>query len=382
MRIIINDGGVWKGQALFFGTTVYVLVILYETESANSSRIFEMNLRPLELWFVNVGHGDSTIIRFPSGRLAIVDINNGKALDERSVAELCEFLGVSPLSYRLACRVGGSEQYALKDYEALLEDPVDVLKRECPGEDVFRFIATHPDMDHLSGLYRLSVQEASIAILNFWDTANTKAMTAADFKDTRYDPRDWAEYKRLGSGDAGVKVLQNYRGAEGQYWTDDGVVILTPTRSIVEDANEREDWNHLSYVLKIVYGGTSVILPGDATTKSQNDLVDVFGDGLRATILKAPHHGRDSAYCDDFVRLVEPDYTIVSVGKKPDNDASNKYRKHSKKVYSTRFNGTIHAQLWPDGTVRMFNHAGERIDLDAEKERASRLFATLLRTGS
>jgi hypothetical protein len=41
----------------------------------------------LEFHFLNVGHGDCTIIRHPSGRLTMVDINNGQLLDADTLAE-------------------------------------------------------------------------------------------------------------------------------------------------------------------------------------------------------------------------------------------------------------------------------------------------------
>jgi competence protein ComEC len=329
---------------------------------------------PVDIWFVNVGHGDSTIVRFPSGHVMVVDINNSKTLDTETEKELCAAQGIDHMVYLLG---KATRRYnALRDYEALLEDPIDVLKRECPGEDVFRFIATHPDMDHLSGLYRLSQQEP-IGIINFWDTANTKQMAIADFDKTRYDYRDWQAYQRLRRTTTDPKVLRLYRGAKGEYYTNDGIFVLSPTPQIVQDANEREDWNHLSYALKIVHGSASIILPGDASIAAQKEMAEVYGDTLEASILKAPHHGRESCYCEEFASAVSADYTVVSVGKKPDNDASNKYKKHSKAVFSTRFHGTIHARLHADGRVEVSNHKHERID--SESDALSTLLASIMR---
>ena len=42
---------------------------------------------------------------------------------------------------------------------------------------------------------------------------------------------------------------------------------------------------------------------------------------------------------------MSPKYTILSVGKKPDNDASNKYRKYSENVWSTRWKGDITLEI-------------------------------------
>ena len=96
-------------------------------------------------------------------------------------------------------------------------------------------------------------------------------------------------------------------------------------------------------------------------------MVEFYRDSLSSAILKAPHHGRDSGYCDDFVKYVNPDYTIVSVGKKPDSDASTKYKKHTqRRVLSTRMQGTMHLKMYEDGSYELTNHANERLDLDED----------------
>lgn len=160
----------------------------------------------------------------------------------------------------------------------------------------------------------------------------------------------------------------------GNYWTEDGVELLSPTREMVNDANERDTydgWNHLSQVLRIVHGKSSVILAADTSVEAQEELVSLFGENLSSTILKAPHHGRKSGYCADFVKYVAPDYTIVSVGAKPDTDATRNYAYYTHKgVFTTRKQGTIHAKLWPDGTVKVYNHRNERLDVQDQRAAA------------
>ena len=42
----------------------------------------------LRIHFLNVGHGDCTIISHPSGRLTMIDINNSQYYDDESFQEL------------------------------------------------------------------------------------------------------------------------------------------------------------------------------------------------------------------------------------------------------------------------------------------------------
>jgi beta-lactamase superfamily II metal-dependent hydrolase len=56
---------------------------------------------------------------------------------------------------------------------------------------VFRFVCTHPDMDHLDGIKGFFAQ---FNPGNFWDTDNTKELE--EFDDGRFDPDDWEFYTR------------------------------------------------------------------------------------------------------------------------------------------------------------------------------------------
>lgn len=329
---------------------------------------------PLKVWFVNVGHGDCTIVKFPSGRVMMVDICNSRVLDKQSESELREAAGWTLLAPFLSEQSQQIIEAKFLAYRKLLDDPIEVMKTELPGHDVFRFVLTHPDMDHMTGLHRLLSGLDGISVLNFWDTENTKE--EPDKYGNGYDERDWKAYEQVRCSTTDPKVLNVYRGYRADFYQQDGVTILSPTTALRDECNEDEDWNNISQVLRIEYGKSSLILPGDVEAKAQEAMVEEFGDGLKSTILKAPHHGRESGYYEDFAAAVSPDYTIVSVGKKPDSDASSKYRKHTKhKVFSTRFMGTIRAHLFADGDVYLWNSpakGGARIDAEAELQEALR----------
>lgn len=336
-------------------------------------------LNPLEVWFVNVGHGDSTIVRFPSGRIMMLDINNCKVLDTETQGELLEAIGVGVMEKMLfsqgAYSLSFNEAARMKKYEDLLEDPVAVLKNRVFMADegeIFRFVTSHPDLDHISGLYRLHYQEPNISIPHFWDTANSKSISS--FKN-RDDELNWLAYQDMRGSSVPPQTLHKYRGDTGEYWSHDNTTVLSPTPEIVLDANSREDWNHLSYVFHISHGSSSIILPGDASIAAQKEIVESYGANLASVVLKAPHHGRDSGFCKEFASLVSPDYTIVSVGKKPSTDASNKYRQHTRhRVLSTRFQGTMHLKMHYDGSLELYNHKFERLDLhqDVSTQKAGR----------
>lgn len=319
-------------------------------------------MSPLKVHFLNVGHGDCTFVEFSSGRLMMVDINNSKTLPGDDVAGLAAARHLSVAQFKSATATG----YSWEDYyRNLLVDPADYYDQHFAGRPLFRYVQTHPDMDHMSGLHRFFWQ-AGVPVENFWDTRHSRTLVQEDFEGSRFDWSDWLVYQMLregwGPADSRHKVLHRTRDEQGDFWTADGISVLSPTDALVDGCNEAEAYNDVSYVLKISYGGRSLILPGDAESKAWQSMLDHYPRAsLRCDILKASHHGRKSGYHEDSVDAMSPYLVVCSVGKKPDTDASAFYAGHGAQVLSTRFNGTLVATVWSDGEVWVDNGKGERV---------------------
>ena len=105
----------------------------------------------------------------------MVDIHNLKILDRDTRAELLQEYHES-LDY-LATKASGLlteaelDERFINQEQARLTDPLAYYDAHVGKyQDIFRLIVTHPDMDHMTGLYRLFEQEKSKKILNFWHT--------------------------------------------------------------------------------------------------------------------------------------------------------------------------------------------------------------------
>lgn len=319
---------------------------------------------PLRLHFLNVGHGDCTIIEHHSGRISMIDINNSKSLPETDRDALAHDLGISKAEFlqRGVAAAGFSwEDY----YRSLLVDPAEYYLENLPQSGIFRYIQTHPDMDHMSGLHRFFVQEG-IELQNMWDTSHSKTFTESDFDSYRFDYADWQTYQLLRSGTQpdgqDLKVLRNLQGESRDYWDQDGIEVLAPNSDLAAYANETENWNNHSYVLKVSHAGRSVILPGDAE-KPVWDAIEAHGAAgvLECDVLKASHHGRESGYSESAVDAMAPSHVICSVGKKPSTDASNEYASHGAQVLSTRFHGTITVAIHDNGSLTITGRNGQEI---------------------
>jgi len=270
----------------------------------------------LKIHFLNVGKGNCTIIEFPSKRLTMIDIDNSRIDDDDDV----------------------------------LTEPVDYFVSKFSNK-LFRFILTHPDMDHLSGLNQLV--DAKVSIENFWDTDHNKSFSDEDWKSSPYDKKDWEKYLILRESTSDPKALKLYRDATSECcWTQDGITILSPSSSLVELANKSKEYNHLSYVLRIEYAGVKVILGGDASKEAWDEIYKHYKNKnkfLKADILLAPHHGSSKNIHEDAFNAIAPDYVFVSVAKGVDYDYEYYNRLAKKKVLSTKYYGTMRVEIKDDG---------------------------------
>jgi competence protein ComEC len=273
----------------------------------------------LKIHFLNVGKGNSTILEFPSKRLAMIDIDNSRISDD----------------------------------EEVLTDPIEYFQSNFKNGELFRFILTHPDMDHMSGLDELANE---VPIWNFWDTKHNKTFSEEDWEGSLYNKKDWERYLKFRTSSKEPKQLELERGQTSECcWDQDGIEIMSPSSSLIKlsaDAseNEPEKYNHLSYVLMVKYAGRKVLLSGDASIDAWEEILNECGEkSLKADVFLAPHHGSKNNIHKEAFEAIEPDYVIVSVAEKVDY-AYDYYKQLAKKqVLSTKFYGTIRVEIKDTG---------------------------------
>lgn len=312
----------------------------------------------LKLHFLNVDHGDCTIIRhhndhrnIGTGRISFVDINDWKDRKpddtDEVVAGLSYYKNNAALLGDRASKFISPEEYA----EKYLDDPIDYYQSEFGDvkTKIWRFISTHPDMDHLSGLVRLD-DETGFEVL--WDTNHKRKRDFEEDWPDEYDKEDWTRYKSIRNDDTNHSTVTPTQGSQANYWEQDNIQILHPSSDFVDvlnDVNEgrsTQKYNNISFVLKINHGNQAILLPGDIEEVAWDAIIDRYGTEILndVTILKASHHGRKSGFHQEAVEAMDPDHVILSVGKKPDTDAHQLYRdvcSPDTKIWSTRQYGTV-----------------------------------------
>jgi competence protein ComEC len=274
--------------------------------------------------FLNVGKGNCTIIDFPSGRLSVVDIDDSRALSR-----------MEKLAWLL-------------EKKEFLTNPVDYITSQFPNREIFRFILTHPDMDHMSGIKSLFNQKY---VRYFWDTDNNRP-DPGNWDQSFYDKEDWQFYEKLHQKKINnITYIRNLRNDTSSCcWVQDGIKILAPTEDLVKEANENEDWDSLSYVLMIEYAKRKILLGGDATKKSLEDIKESYDKSyLKSDVLFVPHHGSPNHISKEILDVINPNLTVVSVAEGVDY-ARELYSSYGI-VLSTKYYGNIWVKIKDTGKI-------------------------------
>ena len=253
--------------------------------------------------FLNVEEGDCSIIQHEDGNVSMIDVCCADASEERHIITALESESLT----------GIKGNFRQKEHPT---NPVDYLQ-SLKITDIFRYIQTHPDMDHMDGLDAIA---RSFKLWNFWDTENTKqTVFDANGRQGKYKKVDWDRYQELRKSTENPKALYYYDGNVNVYYAaddngpkqDDYIQILAPTPELIAQANNEGDWNDSSYVILYHICGRKVLFMGDADMRTINHLITNHkADITDVDVLIAPHHGRDSDKDFSFLDIMKPKLTL------------------------------------------------------------------------
>lgn len=188
------------------------------------------------------------------------------------------------------------------------------------GIQNFKYIiGTHPHEDHIGGLDD---------IINSFNVENVLLPEAYTTTKTFSDVLTAIENKNL-------EITVPNIG--------DKITFTNISIEILYVGNQEEDLNDNSIVIKLTYGNYSYLFTGDATSKCEKLMLD---KNIQANVLKVAHHGSDTSSSDQFLRKVNPEYAIISVGKDnsyghPSDKIIKRLKKYTNNIYETKDYGTI-----------------------------------------
>jgi len=212
-------------------------------------------LTELRVVFLDIGQGDATLIQTPKQNILI---DGGP--DKNIIRKLDQYI---PLTKR----------------------HIDLM------------ILTHPDGDHLIGL---------VEVLRRWSVGAVVESGIKSFSPAYIEFNSLIESKNIKRH-----------------------IINTPQRMVLKDdlffdflwpfskeliENNKGDCNFLSLVAMLNYQENDFLFTGDATKETEEELI-LQNINPKADVLKVGHHGSKYSSSMDFLKEVEPEYAIISVGE-------------------------------------------------------------------
>lgn len=261
-----------------------VLMILIIANSFVYSAIDDTYLLPdnyLSVLMIDVGQGDSFLIKFPNGKTALVDAGNTTSLfdnGERVILPLLNYLGIEIIDYG---------------------------------------IVSHIDSDHYGGFVSL--------ILNgiIGEVIKPELDTSLS-KDKRFEELIWKK---------GVPI---------KYFKDEKMEVGNTVLYFLYDEKVKSisgvSTNDRSGFFKMVYGKTSFLFTGDAEKKIEKFYGNKYKNFLDSDILKVGHHGSKTSSSEEFLEYVTPKLSLISAGFKnkfghPSNEIIERLEKVGSSVY-------------------------------------------------
>ncbi|MFZ5965591.1 MAG: DNA internalization-related competence protein ComEC/Rec2 [Bacillota bacterium] len=278
-----------KYRAIAYIISIYLCVMMLTI-------ILPKNMKTV---FLDVGQGDSTFIRTPSGKSVLID-------------------------------GGGSDAHRISDFRPGRDIVVPFLLKHGVRQLDMVFLS-HIHMDHMGGL------------LDIMETIKVKMLVIGT---EQFDSEEWQALKAL-CKEKGVTIQKVRKGDQIRLEKDVALKILHPTEQCL--TMTRDDINNNSMVMRLNYRDNSILFTGDIEGEAEKRLIESFKDEMDVNLLKVPHHGSRTSSTTEFVEYVKPEAAVIQVGKNnyghPDADVIERLIKQGAKVYRNDKHGAVIAVM-------------------------------------
>lgn len=254
--------------------------------------------KKLKLYFVDVGQGDCTYLKTPSEKNILIDGGGNRDKEKYDVGKKVLF------PYLLDRRV------KKLDY----------------------IIVSHFDADHAQGLEAV-IQNIKVKNIIVCKQASNSALYQEIIK----------LCKKKNVNIITVKRGQNIKIDKYVYFE-----ILHPGNIMLDDGKGGLNANAIvaKMYCTIKNKTTTVMFTGDIEEKAEEELVKIYGDKLKADILKVAHHGSKTSSIAEFLKCVSPKIALIGVGKDntfghPNSGVLSRLENINAKIYRTDKLGEI-----------------------------------------
>ncbi|OGD56854.1 hypothetical protein A2V71_01120 [Candidatus Berkelbacteria bacterium RBG_13_40_8] len=239
----------------------------------------------LQIYFLDIGQGDSEYIKMPDGKDILIDGGPGdQVLNE--LGKVMDF----------------GDRY------------IDLV------------VLTHPHADHITGLLEVIKR---YKINEVWETG------------VGYDSATYDEWKKeIKQKNIPQKFVNS--GEEKSFHNGQiKFLVLSPLSNL--ENQTVDNVNNVSIVTKLEDGKFTSLFLGDAEKSAQSKFLDKLS---KTTIIKVGHHGSENGTLEDVLKITRPAIAVISVGENnkfnhPSSKTINLLKSYILRIYRTDQNGTV-----------------------------------------
>lgn len=249
---------VWKKFSSLKAKFILVLLLMSNLillTSLDNKKILKDN--QLNVMMIDIGQGDSFLIKFPNGETALIDAGN-----------------VTPF-------FDNGEQVILRLIKTLDIDKIDIG------------FVSHIDSDHYAGFVSLINGGVVKKIIK-------KETDSSNIKDVKFVKYALANMLPVENDKKNILRIGNAR-----------IYLLNKIKSSLLGNSTNDN----SLVMKVVFGKTSILFTGDLSKNGEKYYIAKYGEFLKSDILKVGHHGSASSTSNEFLKMVNPKICLISVGE-------------------------------------------------------------------
>ncbi len=262
------------------------------------------NQQKLEVDFINVGQGDSSMIKTPEGKIILIDC--GQAYQTNRGNKII-------------------------NYDAAKKYIVPYLKQK-GIKTIDLLILTHPDSDHIGGFNSIAENFEIKSVLDSGQTDDSNIYNEALGTILKQNIE-------LKTASKGIILKEN----------DFSLNIINEIHP--ESIAQHSYNNNNAIAIKLVYKKVSMLFMADLEKEAEFRLSDAPID-LKADVLKVGHHGSKTSTSDQFLLKVMPKISVISVGKynhygHPAKSVIERLESSGSKIYRTDNDGGV--EITSDG---------------------------------
>ncbi len=231
---------------------IYALLILLLLPAALPA---DAQAEELVIAYLDVGQGDSTIIKMPNGKTLLID--GGERVETQTILDMADSLSI---------------------------ERFDVV------------VATHPHADHIGGLVDLFYKFPVGRVLDSGQQHTTK--TFEDYLAAIDENK--ILYTMVRDGDA-IDLDPTV-----------DIQVLNPVKNLPFAMHEPDNFNNNSVVIMLKYGEFSAIFPGDIEAATEDLLSN---RDIDVDVLLASHHGSSTSSTPGYLKAASPEVVIIYAGQ-------------------------------------------------------------------